>query len=444
MKVDNYVLVQGLGLNQGGVGAAKYFAQKGRNVLVTDLKSEKELKSSIETLSEFDNINFVLGEHRKKDFKKASLVISSPAVPPKSKYVQVAKDNQIPVYTPMSYFFTHKRGLTVGVTGTRGKSTTTKLIYEMLKREKKNVFLGGNIGRSVLDFLDQLDDKSISVLEISNLMLLWLGQIKKSPEIAVLTCIYPDHLNRHPSMEDYVNTKTKIFEFQTKDDLLIINQDQEITRDLAEQVDPQVEFFRREDFNYQDLVNDVFHPLSGEYNQSNIMAAVKVVKYLGISSSAIEQAISNYPGLYGRQMYLGEVNEVKVINDTCATMPQAVMVALKKFKDYPTILLFGGKDKGLSYQVLAEAIVNYKPKTIIVLSGSGADKLLLELDKLSLDIPIYKGYKKLEDAVEKSMKIADPGDLLLFSPGGSSFERFANEFDRGRKFDEIISKYKND
>lgn len=442
--MNSYVLIQGLGLNQGGVGAAKYFAKQGKKVLVTDLKTEQELKPSVEALSDFANIQFVLGKHREKDFENASLVISSPAVPPQSKYVNIARKNNIPAYTPMSYFFIHKKGLTVGVTGTRGKSTTTKLIYEMLNKEKDKVFLGGNIGRSVFDFLDRLDEDSISVLEISNLMLLWFDQIKISPEIAVLTCIYPDHLNRHPTMEDYINTKTKIFEFQTKDDLLIINQDQEITRDLAEQANSQVEFFTRDDFNYQNLVNDIFHPLSGEYNQSNIMVAVNVAKYLEISERSIKKAISEFKGLYGRQMYLGEINGVKVINDTCATMPQAVVAALKKFKNYPTVLIFGGKDKGLSYRVLAEGIEEYKPKSIVVLSGSGADKLLSELDEMNIETEIYKGFNKLEDAVDKGFDLAETGDLLLFSPGGSSFERFANEFDRGHQFDEIISKYKNE
>ncbi len=444
MNSKKHVLIQGLGLNQGGVGAARYFAKQGKNVLVTDLKSEEELKPSVEALSKFTNIEFVFGKHREKDFQNASLVISSPAVPPQSKYVQIAEDNSVPVYTPISYFFTHKKGLVIGVTGTRGKSTTTKLIYKMLKLEKDKVFLGGNIGRSVLDFLDDLDKQSISVLEISNLMLLWLKEIEKSPEVAVLTCIYPDHLNRHPSMEDYIKTKAKIFEFQSSRDRLVINQDQKITRELAGKAKSKVEFFSRKDFKYQDLVKDDFHPLSGDHNQSNIMAAVKATGHLGISESSIKKAISDYDGLYGRQMFSAEINGIRIINDTCATMPEAVVAGLKKFNDHPTVLIFGGKDKGLSYQVLAEAIKKYQPKAVVVLTGSGADKLLPELEKLQVDLPIFKGYQKLEPAVKKALDLAEPGDVILFSPGGSSFERFANEFDRGYHFDQIISQYQDD
>jgi UDP-N-acetylmuramoylalanine--D-glutamate ligase len=442
-EFNDYVLIQGLGLNQGGVGAAKFFAEKGKKVVVTDLKPERELKPSVAALSDFDNIDFVLGEHRENDFKNASLLISSPAVPPNSKYVNIARDNNIPTYCPMTYFFAHKKGLTIGVTGTRGKSTTTKLIYEMLKKEKRKVFLGGNIGRSVLDFLDQLDEESISVLEISNLMLLWFDQIKISPEISVLTCIYPDHLNRHPSFDHYVKTKTRIFKYQSAADLLVINQDHEITKNLAEKAQSQIEFFSKNDFDYQDLVSEDFHPLAGEYNQENMMGAVKVAKHLDISNQAIKQTIINYQGLYGRQMYMGEVNGVKVINDTCATMPQAVVAALRKYADYPTVLIFGGKDKGLSYQVLAKAIEKYPPKAIVVLSSSGADKLFADLEEDKIKTKIFKGCQTLEQAVAKAMDLADSGDLLLFSPGGSSFERFANEFDRGRQFDQIIKEYEN-
>lgn len=436
MNKNNYVLIQGLGLNQGGVGAAKYFAKKGNQVRVTDLKTKQELAPSIKALNKFKNIEFVLGRHREKDFVNAELIISSPAVPPNNKYVQLAREKDIPTYCPMSYFLKHKKGTVIGVTGTRGKSTTTKLIYQMIKKTNREVYFGGNIGRSVLIFLDRLTENSLSVLEISSFMLEWLEYEQKSPETAVLTNIYPDHLDRHKSMEEYIRIKTQIFRYQGQNDVAFLNLNNPYVESVKDQVTGKIKDFSGLDFNFENLKLDKFHSLYGIHNQENMKAAITVAKYLNVPEKEINQTIREFKGLYGRQMYLGEVDGIKVINDTCATIPEAVVVALERFSDCPVVLLTGGKDKRVSYQPLAEAIDKYSPKSIVMLKGSGAKKLKMELMKIGLEN--YKEVDSLEEGIELSMKIAEAGDILLFSPGGSSFERFANEFERGKTFDELV------
>jgi UDP-N-acetylmuramoylalanine--D-glutamate ligase len=433
----NYVLIQGLGLNQGGVGAAKYFAEKGRQVLVTDLKTEEELQPSVKALSEFDNIRFVLGGHREEDFAKADLLISTPVVPPASKFVQIAKENGVPSFCPMTYFFEHKKGTVIGITGTRGKSTTSNLIFQILKKAGKDVYLGGNIGRSVLDFLDKLSDESISVVELSSFMLDWLGEIKKSPEIAVLTNIYPDHIKHHGSMEDYIQAKKQVFKYQNSQDTAFFNFGNNICAAMAGEVPGQVVDFNSVEIDFDKLNLSQFHPLSGGHNRKNIQAASAVCRHLGVDEETIFQAVKDYEGLYGRQMNLGEFNGVKVVNDTCATIPEAAVAALERFSGFPIILITGGKDKGVDYSGLVKKIDEVRPKAVIMLKGTVADKLSVELDKLGIN---YKQTDSLENSVKSAFEIADKRDLILLSPGGSSFERFANEFDRGRQFDELVRK----
>jgi UDP-N-acetylmuramoylalanine--D-glutamate ligase len=437
MDKRGYVLIQGLGLNQGGVGAARYFAEKGRHVLVTDLKTENELQPSVEALKKFKNIEFILGKHREKDFAEAGLVICSPAVPLENKYLKIGEENKIPVYCPMSYFFTHHHGRIIGVTGTRGKSTTANLIFQILKKAGKEVYLGGNIGRSVLDFLDQLNDEAISVLEISSFMLKWLEKVNQSPEISLLTNIYPDHLDYHSSMADYVDAKKQIFRDQKAGDIVFLNLDNPEIKRLKNQAPGKIKDFSSEKVNFQNLNLDIFHPLFGQHNRENIQAAVAVSRYMGVSEAVIEKTIENYDGLYGRQMFLGEFNGVKVVNDTCATIPEAVIVALDRFRQFSTILFAGGKDKGVDYSALAEKISNVRPKLVILLKSSAADKLKKELVKL--DWSKFDEVDSLEKGIKLAMQAGENGDLFLFSPGGSSFERFANEFERGRRFDKLVT-----
>ncbi len=437
MVEKSYVLIQGLGLNQGGVGAASYFAKKGKQVLVTDLKSKEELQPSVDALADFENIEFVLSEHREKDFSNASLVISTPIVPTDSKYVQIAKKNKVPVFCPMSYFLEHKRGLTIGVTGTRGKSTTANLIFQILKKAGKEVYLGGNIGRSVLDFLDQLSDESISVLEISSFMLKWLEKVKQSPEIGVLTNIYPDHLNWHGSLSDYIEAKKQIFKHQKKNEIVFLNLDNPEIKKLKNQAPGRIKDFSSEKVNFQNLNLDIFHPLFGQHNRENICAAVAVCRHLRVGEEIIQLSIQEYDGLYGRQMYLGEFKGVKVVNDTCATIPEAVYAALTRFADFPIILFTGGKDKGVDYSGLAEKISDVRPKRVILLKSSAADKLKKELVNLSWSK--FDEVESLEEGIDQAMQVGERGDLFLFSPGGSSFERFANEFDRGHQFDKLVT-----
>jgi len=428
MVKNDFVLIAGLGLNQGQVGAAAYFAKRKERVVVTDLKTKQELKKSVDALVDFDNIEFVFGEHRGQDFASAGLIIVSPAITPNNEFIQIAKDNSIPVFSPVSYFLAHKKGKVIGVTGTRGKSTTTNLIYQILTVAEKKVFLGGNIGVSVFDFLDQLTEDSVSVLEISNHMLEWTRQRRLSPEIALLTNIMPDHIFRHGSMAEYIKVKKAIFEFQNQDDLLVLNPYNKIVASFEKQVKARVILPKFEDYGFiSSLGFDDFHSLAGEHNKQNILMAVSLAKEFGLIENLVVKAVKNYSGLYGRQTHKGQINGVDVVNDTCATMPEAVIAALDRFKEKRIILLTGGKDKGLSYVSMAEKINQVKPKAVVVLTGSASEKLKKEVKSLSINgVKFHWDFDNLKDAVSKCFDLAKADDLILFSQGGSSFEMFEN------------------
>jgi len=376
----------GLGLHGGGVGAANFFVKQGCDVLVTDLRRKKELK---ESLSKLKKVKFVLGKHRKEDFTNADLIIRNPGVPRESKYLKIAEEHNIPVKTDIDIFFDLYKGKIIGITGTKGKSTVATLIYQLLKKKYKNVYLAGNIGKSVFDIIDK---KGIAVLELSSFELEYL---KKSPHIALITNLFPDHLNRYKSFKHYVEAKKSIFKYQSKNDILILNKDIK---------------FKGKGRTYY-------------FDGSNISAAETIAKIMKVKNMG--KIIKSFKGIPHRQEFICEKKGVKYYNDTAATNPEAVIMALKRFKN--VVLIAGGEDKNLKYGRLAKEIK--KLPFVILFPGTASDKLKKHLKGFK----IYN-VKTMKQAVKKANSLAKPGDTVLLSPGAASFNMFKNEFDRGDQF----------
>ena len=429
------ILIMGLGLHGGGVGTAKFFCAQGADVLVTDLKTDEQLKESIERLKSF-KINYSLGGHKEADFLWADLIIKNPDVPASSPYLEIARKNGIEIETDISLFFRLSQAFIIGITGTKGKSTVASLIYHILKEEFENVFLAGNIGVSVLDLLPKIKRGSKVVLELSSFELEGLEQ---SPNISVVTNILPDHLNRYAGMKNYIESKKIIFMHQGKDDVLILNEDDSIVRQFAKEAHSKVRYFSinklPEDINLEGF------KLSGIHNLLNLLAAVEVANVLDVSTKTIEDALESFTGVHSRQELVGEVNGVKYINDTTATMPDAVITAIRtfseKFPNSKITLICGGQDKGLEYLELAQAIKE-KVNNVVMLPGTGSDKLRNRLE----------GYKYISEAssmqvaVGMAKELSQAGELVLLSPGGSSFNMFKNEFDRGEQFVKAVKSVK--
>ena len=436
------VLIMGLGLHGGGVGAAKFFVSVGARVTVTDLRTKKQLGKSFGKLKGLP-IKYVLGKHQGKDFARADLIIRNPAVPDDSPYLKIARKHNVPIDTDVGIFFATLRAPTlraelcpaqvIGVTGTRGKSTTATLIYELLKTRYKNVILAGNIRKSVLLELPRLTKKSIVVLELSSWQLEGLQKHKKSPHIAVVTTILPDHLNRYKNMRGYINAKKIIFKYQTPDDYLFLNKNDKIVSGFAGEAVSKTVFFRSGDARkYQTN-------LPGKHNLANIAAAVKVARHFDVPEINIQKTLRKFSGLGGRMEFVLEANGVKYINDTCATTPDAAIAAIITITNQLArggnlFLIAGGADKKLDFKGLARLVAK-KVRAVILLPGTATEKLektiRAEIRNKKLKIQRADNMKK---AVRAATAYAKRGDAVLLSPACASFGLFRHEFERGDEF----------
>src|SRR6056297_603545 len=289
------ITVMGLGLNRGGLGVTRFLAEAGAEVLVTDLKTEKELQKSMDELKQYNNINYVLGGHRIEDFISREMIIQNPGVPHHSKYLQIARENGIPIETDLSLFLRicPSRNL-IAVGGTKGKSTVTDLIYHIFCHAGKDIVHAGNIGISVFDVLPKIKADTLVLLEISSWQLEGIQQIKCKPKVAVLTNILPDHLDRYDSFDDYACSEKLICRNLDKLDYLVTNFDNPITKNLGHETSAEILWFstKKEVPRGSYLKGDklFFHftgkpvafgninniPIPGEHNISNALAAANV------------------------------------------------------------------------------------------------------------------------------------------------------------------------
>lgn len=436
------VLIFGLGSQGGGVGAAKFFIDQGAEVRVTDLKTKEELGESLNELKSYP-IQYTLGRHLETDFLRADLVIRNPDVLLNSSFLQFCFKKNIPVEMETSLFAKLCPAKIIGITGTRGKSTTTVLTAKILKEAGLTVFVGGNLPESnTLDLLNKANKDSLIVLELSSWQLQGFGWDKISPEIGVITNIYPDHLDRYVSMEEYLNDKSNIFKFQKKDGYLVANEENKITQKLAKEAKSKVKFFNKRDL--PSLISQSF-PLLGDHNLENLAAAAAVAKILKIDDQIIQKAIRNFSGLPYRQETVRVFNGVTYINDSTSTTPIAGVVAIKAFSDKPIILICGGNSKNLPLEEFIKEIL-FKVKKVVLLEGTLTDEMESGIMNYKLGVDgqqmIIGRFNSLQKAVEAARKEAKTGEVILFSPGATSFTMFKNEFDRGEKFDHIVNQLK--
>lgn len=429
------VLIMGLGLLGRGLADAEFFHQIGALVTVTDLKTKKELAKSLKKLRKF-HFNYVLGKHREKDFLMADVILRNAAVPYNSPFLTLARKKNIPIVMDEALFAQYAPVKMIGVTGTRGKSTTTTLIYKLLQLANYPVWLGGNIrGLATLPLLAEIKRNDWVVMELSSWQLQGFRQIKKSPYIAVLTNIYEDHLNRYLKMDDYIRDKKIIFKYQTKQDFLIINE--KLKGKFANQTQAKLIYFSRKDIPAS-LLKII--KLKGKHNLENIAAVLKIAKILKINLKIVKKVLSNFNGLKFRLEKVASIDGVDYINDTTSTTPIAAIRALETFNQ-PIILIAGGASKNLNMEDFADKIA-HKVKGVILLEGSATDKLQeLIYSKAGKKI-IWGRFNNLTSAFRLIKEKAVLGDVVLLSPGCASFGMFRNEFDRGQQFNKIIKELK--
>jgi UDP-N-acetylmuramoylalanine--D-glutamate ligase len=437
------VLVMGLGLQGSGIAAARYAAAQGAIVRVTDKKSAEVLAPSIQALAGLP-IEFVLGEHREEDFRWADIVIRNPGIPRNSPYLQLARAHGAQIEMELALFMLACPGRTIGVTGTRGKTTTTTLIYEILRAAGKPVVIGGNVaGVETLSLLPQITPETLVVLEMSSWQLEGFEQHRLSPQVAVMTNLYPDHLDTYASMEEYGAAKANIFRHQRPEDLAIFNYDNPWTRRFGEDA-PGCTWFasleRGGSFprGSQELLPFIFRdtPLPGRHNLENVLLATTVARLLAIPDEIIAATVRSFRGVEHRLQEVAVIDGVRYVNDTTSTTPVAGRMALCAFSA-PIVLIAGGNSKHLPLEDWPQQIVA-RCRALLLLRGTGTDELLpalrAEAAKQGRANPVQGVFDSFEEALDAAVALAQPGDVVLLSPGFTSFGMFQNEFERGRRF----------
>ena len=428
------ITMMGLGLLGRGINDAKFLAECGADLLVTDLKKAEDLKEATEALKNYPNIVYHLGEHRLEDFRDRDMVIKAAGVPLDSIYIAEARQNNIPVYMDEALFMKLAPEVKIiGVTGTRGKTTTTYLIYEILKRAfPGRVYLGGNIkGVATLPFLSQVKAGDIMVLELSSWQLQGFHDLGLSPHISVFTNFLDDHLNYYKGdVQAYFDDKAHIFRHQTKPDYLVATDELMpiIHGRYAEEILSQV-IIPHDDLNGWKL------QIPGQHNAMHVRQALAVGRLLGVTEEMMRKTTEAFGGVEGRMEFIKEYQGVKIYNDTTATTPDATKVALEALGTKQNIvLIMGGFDKGLDMNMLVEPIQT-KCKMVVMLPGTGSDKFIATYPELA---PLIVQTTSLVDAVETALTLVATGDILLLSPAFASFGLFKNEYDRGEQFNDIV------
>lgn len=463
---DKKITVHGLGLLGRGIGDVIFLAKMGASLIVTDLKTKEELADSLKKIKKeigdvlYKKIKFVLGEHCLVDFNNRDFILKAAGVPLGSKFIKEAQKNNIPIKMDASWFaeLAPKELKIIGITGTRGKSTVTHLIYDILKLADRpeerpqahrgltssRVFLGGNVrGLATLPLLKKVRAGDIVVMELDSWQLQGFGDSKISPNISVFTNLMVDHQNYYKNnMDLYFADKANIFLNQKEGDSLVCGQG--ALRLIQKKYKAH---------SKRAIVPDVGVipkswkiKLLGEHNLLNIAYAVAVARILDIPEKIIKTAVENYVGVPGRLEFVREVKGVKYYNDTTATTPDGVIAALKALSPSTAlgankmniILLGGGRDKELDYKKYAP-VVKKNVKSLALFAGTGSDKIIKSLGKTKFSIKVFDN---MSEAFVWSNAFAKKGDIVLLSPGAASFGVFKNEFDRGDQFVGLVNKLK--
>jgi UDP-N-acetylmuramoylalanine--D-glutamate ligase len=453
------VTVMGLGLFGGGEGAVRFLARRGARLTVTDLKPAERLAPVLERLGRLE-ARYRLGEHVEADFTRADLVVANPAVPRGSPYLHAARDAGVPVTSPMNLFLALCPARIAAVTGSNGKSTTTALLAAMLGGTGRPVWLGGNIGLSLLPSLEHISPADSVVLELSSFQLQDAAWLRWSPHVAVVTNITPNHLDRHPSFEDYVAAKRGIIAHQGPDDFAVLNaRDEVLGRWMAEGTAGRLVTFDSAPpagppgdgvslrqgrlvwcsggaHEVLCLREDV--PLLGMHNVENAMAAAAAARYLGARSEDIRQALATFVGLEHRLELVGVFGGVRYYNDSYSTTPASGVAAVSSFAA-PVVVIAGGYDKKLDLTPFARAAAASAQVVITVGQTGGFLARRTRQESLYLGRAVLvREAATLEEAVGLAGRLAMPGTAVVFSPACASYDMFENYEQRGRVFKELV------
>lgn len=449
-----YVAIMGMGVSNTPL--IKYLMDLDANITVFDKKSEEELDKSLIEEYAIQGVKFSLGENYLKNLVGYDIIFRSPSMRPDIPELEKELDRGAILTSEIEMLIDLCPGKIIGITGSDGKTTTTTLIYKMLEAAGYHCYLGGNIGIPLFAKIDEMRSEDIIVLELSSFQLMTL---KKSPQIAVVTNVSPNHLDIHKSYEEYIEAKKNIFKYQDKDGIVVLNYDNDITRDFSLEAKGEVRYFSTrvklddgvildnnmikisEDKIRKQIINVDDILLLGAHNIENACTAIAAVKDL-VKPEDIVSVLTTFKGVEHRNEFVRLLNGVKWYNDSIGSSPTRTIAGLVSFKN-KVILIAGGYDKHLDYTDMGRYIVDHV-KTLVLL-GQTKEKIktatLQEIERRggNIDLPIIE-CTSLEEAVNKAYEVASEGDTVFFSPASASFDMFKNFEERGNKFKELVKK----
>lgn len=427
------VVVMGLGRFGGGVGVTRWLAGQGCRVRVTDMAGPETLAESLAALEDLD-VDFALGGHDPSILDDADLLVVNPAVPDTAGLVVEARRRGVRLTTEINLFMTRCVAPVAGITGTAGKSTTTAMAAAAVETRFR-VFMGGNIGLSLLGELEAIGPGDRVILELSSFQLERLAWARLSPPVAAVTNLRPNHLDRHGTMDAYAAAKKNIFAFQRPDDVLLLPAGDATLAGWAGEAPGRTGCFDLAD------VEGVELKLPGVHNRWNAAAALAVATRLGVERDAAVAGLEGFAGLPDRLERVGEAGGVRYYNDSKATTPEGVLAALESFEAGRVVAIVGGYDKKISLASMCRALAE-RCRAVVATGAVGA-ALAGEINSAArtsgtADAPRVEFVGDFDAAVARAVALAEPGDAVLLSPGCASYGQFDNYRQRGRRFRELI------
>lgn len=441
-----------IGLGVEGLSSAKFFIKHKAYITVFDKKGEKDFnEETIKTLRKL-GVKFVFGENCLDNPEKFDLVLRSPGIRRDVRELKGLEAKGASITSQTKIFFDLCPGKIIGITGTKGKGTTSTLIYQMLLEQGLGVYLGGNIGKPPLDFLDTLDTQSWVVLELSSFQ---LQDLTSSPHIAIMLMTTSEHLDYHKDVYEYINAKRNILRFQKEGDFAILNKDYPASNESDILTQGKIFKISRErecengsfiKNNYvwisrkdkkEKIIDIAEIKLLGKHNLENVCAAVMAASIVGVSKENMAKTIRVFKGLDHRLQLVGEIDRVEYYDDSFSTIPETTIVAIEAF-DKPKVLILGGSSKHSDFTQLVNKI--NKSQDIRGIIGIGLEWKRIKSEIKNDKLDIIEGCKNMGGIVRAAASIARSGDVVLLSPACASFDIFKDYKDRGEQFKKEVNR----
>lgn len=442
------VLVFGSGIS--GIGAVKLLEDHGAEVILYDGNDKLDKVAMKEQLGDGVKAEIILGEFPEKLIDTLDIAVLSPGVPTDLPVVNAMRDKKVAVIGEVELAYAFGKGDVLAITGTNGKTTTTTLLGEIMKAYKEHTYVVGNIGNPYTVAARQMEEDAVAVAEMSSFQLESIVTFR--PKVSAILNFTPDHLNRHHTMEAYVNAKKNIAKNQTEEDYCILNYEDKLTREFGNEVKARVLYFSSQRkleegiyleegnivYNYEGVKETICHvdelQILGTHNHENVMAACAMAAVYGVPVGVIRESVKAFGGVEHRIEYVTEKNGVTYYNDSKGTNPDAAIKGIQAMKR-PTVLIGGGYDKGSEYTEWIESF-DGKVKKLILL-GDTREKIAADAEKCGFTD--YMFVDSFEEAVLTAAKIAKEGEAVLLSPACASWDMFPSYEVRGEKFKEIVN-----